>query len=426
MKIPFSTTLHRTGLLVSMALLPVVVGSAPLPNDSPQFRGVERNGRSDGNRIAGQWPDGGPKLLWSVKGMGEGHAAPSVAKGRIYGMGLSGNDEVVWALDEKTGKEIWATRIDAAVRLDAPQGGYGPRSTPTVEGNRIYAVGVAGMLVCIDVKSGKLLWQSSLVKDHGGRIPAWGYCESPLIEGDRVIATPGGKNTVVAFKKSDGTVLWKASVERGGDVAYASAIAATYGGKRQVIQFLAGTLAGIDVANGGVLWTFDAPATPRGINCSTPLFQDGLVFAAAAYQHGGALGRITVDNGKFAAEQVYFTKEMRNHHGGMVLDGKYLYGFDESNLTCMEFATGKVLWQNRSVGKGSVSAVGRHLICRSERGPVALVEMNPAEYVEKGRFEQPERSSAPSWPYPVVANNRLLLRDQDVLLCYDLSSKGDK
>ena len=413
-------------LCAGMGLLAASFPALAGPSDSPQFRGPARTGRADANKISAQWPAEGPKLLWSVKGMGEGHAAPSVAKGRIYGMGLRGSDEVVWALDEKTGKEIWSTRIDAAVRLDAPQGGYGPRSTPTVDGNRIYVVGVAGMLACLDTSTGNVQWRSSLVKEHGGRIPAWGYCESPLIEGDRVIATPGGQNTVVAFKKTNGAVLWKSRVERGGEVAYSSAIGATFGGKRQVIQFLSGTLAGIDVASGDLLWTFDAPATPRGINCSAPLFQDGLVFAAAAYQHGGALGRLKVDGGKFSAEQVYFTKDMRNHHGGMVLDGKHLYGFDESNLTCMEFETGKILWQNRSVGKGSVLAVGKYLICRSERGPVALVEMNPAEYVEKGRFEQPERSNAPSWPYPVVANNRLYLRDQDVLLCYDLSGNGGK
>lgn len=398
----------------------------PARADSPQFRGPSRDGIAVSKSIATAWPEGGPALVWSTKGMGEGHAAPSVAKGRIYGMGLRGEDEMVWALDEKTGKQIWSTRIDGAIRLDAPQGGYGSRSTPTIDGNKLYVVGVGGLLACLETSTGRVVWQTSLVKDHGGRVPAWGYCESPLVEGDRVIATPGGKNTLVAFRKTDGAVLWKSSVPRGADVAYASAIGASFGGKRQAIQFLAGTLAGIDVSNGNVLWTFDAPATPRGINCSAAVFRDGLVFAAAAYQHGGALGRLSADGGKFAAEQVYFTKEMRNHHGGMVLDGKYLYGFDESNLTCMEFETGKILWQNRSVGKGSVTAVGRHLICRSERGPVALVELNPTAYVEKGRFEQPDRSSAPSWPYPVVANGKLYLRDQDVLLCYDLTGKGAK
>ncbi|MFM7319910.1 MAG: PQQ-binding-like beta-propeller repeat protein [Armatimonadota bacterium] len=413
--------------LRAVALAFALFGSTPLPSmawDSPQFRGPQRDGKVPGAGLAPAWPTSGPALLWSAKGMGEGHAAPSVANGRIYGMGLRGADEVVWCLDERTGKEIWATRIDAAVRLDAQQGGNGPRSTPTIEGNRLYVVGVAGTLACLDTAAGRVVWQANLVKDHGGRIPAWGYCESPLVEGDRVIATPGGRNTLVAFRKTTGAVLWKAEVDHGADVAYASPIGATFGGKRQVIQFLSGTLAGIDIATGSVLWTFDAPATPRGINCSTPLFQDGYVFAAAAYQHGGALGRISQTNGRFAAEQVYFTKEMRNHHGGMVLDGKYLYGFDESNLTCMEFATGKILWQNRSVGKGSVTAVGRQLICRSERGPVALVDMDPSGYVQKGFFEQPQRSDAPSWPYPVVANGRLYLRDQDALLCYDISVKG--
>lgn len=398
--------------------------AAARAQDSPQFRGADRTGIVRQSGLLKSWPEGGPKLLWSAKGAGEGHATPSVARGRIYGMGLRGNDEVVWALDEKTGKEIWSTKIDSGIVLEAQQGGNGPRSTPTIDGNRLYAIGVAGKLVCLNLANGKMVWKASLVDDFGGKVPTWGYSESPLVEGNRVIATPGGETTLVAFNKNTGAVAWKSSVGAGNGVAYSSAIGATYGGKRHVIQFLAGTLVGVDAVNGKLLWRFDAPATPRGINCSSPIFKDGYVFAAASYQHGGALGKLSATGGAFSAEQVYFTKDMRNHHGGMVVIGDHLYGFDESNLTCIEFATGKVKWQNRSVGKGSIVAADGMLICRSERGPVALVEANPNEYVEKGRFEQPERSQAPSWPYPVVANGRLYLRDQDVLLCYEIAPKG--
>jgi outer membrane protein assembly factor BamB len=389
--------------------------------DWPQWRGPDRNGLSKETGLLKTWPTDGPKVVWKASGLGEGHATPATAGGKVYGMGLRGSDEVVWALDAVTGKVLWSTKIADGIRLGATQGGHGSRATPTVEGDRLYALGVSGELASIRLRDGAILWQKSLVKDFGGQVPTWGYSESPLVDGDRVIATPGGEATVVALNKRTGETLWKAKVPTGNDVAYASSILATFGGKKQVIQMLAGTLAGIDIATGAFLWQFDAAASPRGINCSTPIYSDGLVFGAAAYQHGGALGKLTaLPGGGFSAEQVYFTKSMRNHHGGMVLVNGYLYGFDESNLTCIEFKTGKVMWSDRSVGKGSVVYADGHLVCRSERGTVGLVEATPTGYVEKGRFEQTDRSREPSWPYPVVSNGRLLLRDQDTLICYDL------
>ena len=180
-----------------------------------------------------------------------------------------------------------------------------------------------------------------------------------------------------------------------------------------------GGVIGLAAADGRFLWRYDAPAN-RVANCSTPIYRDGHVFAASAYQNGGGLAKLTKSGDMTSAAEVYFTREMQNHHGGMVLVGDYLYGFDNSNLTCLEWKTGKTMWSNRSVGKGSVVYADGLLYCRSERGPVGLVEANPKEYVEKARFEPTEPSGAPAWPYPVIANGKLYLRDQDVLHCYDL------
>lgn len=412
-------TLATLGLLLTAAAVATAA-------DWPQWRGPERTGLSKETGLLKTWPAEGPKLIWKGAGLGEGHATPSVAKGRIFGMGLRGSDEVVWALSAKTGKEIWSTRIASGITLDARQGGDGSRGTPTVDGARLYTIGVSGELVCLNVSDGKIVWQKSLVNDFGGRVPSWGYSESPLVDGNSVIATPGGDAaTLVSLDKKTGAVIWKSQIPTGNRVSYSSSIAADLNGQRQYIQFLAGGVVGVAAKTGKFLWRYDAPASRQGINCSTPIYRDGLVFAASAYQNGGGLAKLTAgDAGAVQAEEVYFTKQMQNHHGGMVLVGDYLYGFDNSNLTCLEFKTGKVMWSDRSVGKGSVTYADGFLICRSERGTVGLVEANPTAYVEKGRFEQSDRSRAPSWPYPVIANGRLYLRDQENLLCYDIKQLG--
>ena len=408
--------------LAAGCLIAVVIGSPAFAADWPQFRGPDRTGVSRETGLLKSWPAGGPKLLWKATGLGEGHAAPSVAKGKIFGMGLRGDEEVVWAVDVRTGTEVWHTKIAAGTRLDANQGGYGPRSTPTVDGDQLYTIGVSGNLVCLDISNGKLRWTKSLVSDFGGHVPAWGYSESPLIDGQKVIATPGGdESTIIALNKTNGETLWKSKIIGGNRVAYSSGILADMDGQKEYIQFLAGGVVGVSAKDGKFLWRYDAPANRQGINCSAPIYRDHLVLAASAYGNGGGVARLTSSGGEIKAEEVYFTKQMQNHHGGMVLVGDYFYGFDNNSLTCIEFKTGKVMWADRSVGKGSVSCVDGMIYARSERGPVALVEANPTSYVEKGRFDQPDRSAAPSWPYPVIANGRLYLRDQDVMLCYEVS-----
>lgn len=407
----------------AIALATTLATTLAWADDSPQFRGADRTGLSKEVGLLKSWPEGGPKLLWTSRNLGEGHATPSVAKGKIFGMGLREDGEYIWALDEKTGKELWSVKIAEGLTLDGQQGGNGSRATPTIDGQKLYAMGVGGELVCMNVADGKLLWKKSMVKDFGGRVPTWGYSESPLIDGEKVIATPGGRGAaMVALNKQTGETIWKSEIPEGGRVSYSSALKAEIDGTKQYVQFFAEGVAGISAADGKFLWSYASPANRNGIACSMPIVKDGHVFAATAYNTGGGLAKVS--GGK--AEEVYFSREMQNHHGGMVLVGDYLYGTGVNQLLCLEFKTGKLMWENRKPGKGSITYADGMLICRSEgrEGDVTLVEANPKEYTEKGTFKQPERSRAPAWPYPVVANKRLYLRDQDNLFCYEVGAAG--
>jgi outer membrane protein assembly factor BamB len=349
-------------------------------------------------------------------------------------MSNRGNDEIIWALAEKDGKEIWATRLGPAYRQRMPQGREGPGCTPTVDGERLYVLGLEGGLACLQVSDGKILWQHSLTRDFGGNLPRWSYRESPLVDGDKVIYTPGGPGaTLVALDKVTGKTIWKSKVPGNPGAAYASVIAIDFDGQRQYVQLTQSALIGVAAADGEFLWRYDKAACRTGINCSTPLYHAGNVFAASAYGAGGGLIKLTKDgNGRVKAEEVYFTKKMQNHHGGMILVDGCLYGANGGNeggfLVCLDFQTGKVLWDQRDSGrsgapKGSIALADGRLYYRTESGTMLLIEPNPKQFVERGRFAQPDRSEKPAWSHPVIANGKLYLRDQDVLLCYNVKAK---
>jgi outer membrane protein assembly factor BamB len=396
------------------------------PGDWPGWRGPDRTSLSTENGLLSKWPGGGPKLLWKGTGLGDGFSTPSVAAGRVYLMGTKGQAEHVFALDIHDGKLLWSTAVGAMA------GGHpGPRSTPTIDGSSLYVVSSDGKLACLDSAQGTLRWGKDFKADFGGQCGGWAYAESPLIDGDTLVCTPGGETaTLVALNKQTGALRWKAPVKltaSGGKrgyatAAYASPIVADLAGTRQYIQFLSGGVVGVEAATGKLLWHYDHPAN-KTANCSTPICKDDCVFAASAYGTGGGLARISSAGGKYVAEESYFVPSLQNHHGGMILIGEHLYGTNANSLVCLHFPTGKIAWENRSVGKGSIAYADGHLYVRSENGPVALVEAKPSGYVEAGRFEQPERSKKKAWPHPVVAGGRLYLRDQDILLCYELRSK---
>lgn len=389
------------------------------PGDSPQFRGPRRDGHSGGaNNISNSWPQSGPKPAWSANGFGSGYAAVSVANGRVYTMGLVGNEEKVFALNERDGRPGWSVASGGGAYRDGA--GDGPRCTPTVDGDRVYALGALGDLVCLDARTGQRRWHKNILKEFGGTAGHWGICESPLIDGDKVIVTPGGRGAaIVALNKNNGSEIWKSRVPGDPGPGYASPIVVDVGGVRQYVNFTARGLIGVRADDGEFLWQ-NGSSSNGTANCSAPVFHENHVFYGSGYGTGGSCLRLESNGNSTRASEVYSTKDMKNHHGGMVVVDGFLYGCDEAILTCLDLLSGRVMWKERSPGKGSITYADGMLIVRNERGPVTLVEANSQRYVEKGQFDQPNRSNRESWAYPVVANGHLLLRDQGTLLCYDL------
>ena len=562
---------------IALALTIAAFAHAPLSAqfDWPQWQGPDRTAHSKETGLLKEWPKDGPPLAWKINGLGGGDSTPSVAAGRIYGMSHRGADEFVWALSEKDGKEIWAVRVAPAHSTSWPQSKEGPSCTPTVDGDLLYVVGLAGNLVCLRVTDGKVVWQRNLVADFGGRSPMWNFRESPLVDGEKVICTPGGpETTMVALNKRTGETIWKSLVpdrvgggetqsrgpganrpsametdpvlstldkdhnkeisaeelaaaptalpaldknqdgklseeevtpggggrdgQAGGQrrrrgpgimrmmkalsaldvdengvideaeiknaavalrkfdenqdgklteaeagmkymgppntgAAYSSAFAMDFGDQRQYVQLLAMTVAGISAADGKLLWRYDKPANSMRINISTPIHHDGRVFAASAYGAGGGLARLSKkETDELSADEVWFSKSMENHHGGVILHDGALFGANGGNgggyLACLDFKTGDVLWDERDsdkrrVTKGSVAFADGRIYYRTEEGPIVLIEPSRNEYLERGRFDQPDRTDKPAWAHPVIANGKLYIRDQGTLFCYDVKVK---
>lgn len=387
------------------------------PTEWPEWRGPKRDNLSPASGLLKQWPKDGPPLAWKASGIGAGYSTVAIAGGRIYTMGDARDSSYVHALELDGGKKIWSTKVGR------PGGNYeGTRSTPTVDGDRVYALGQWGDLVCLDAATGKEQWRKNLEKDFGGKMMSgWGYSESVLVDGDKVVCTPGGsKGAVVALNKTSGDVIWQTE-DFTDAAAYSSLVPATIGGIRQYVQLTGESVVGIAPDSGDILWR----AKRRGETAviPTPVVHEDLVFVTSGYRVGCNLFKVTPgQGGKFSVEEVYANKDLDNHHGGVVLVGDHVYGTTGNQLVCMELKTGKVAWKDRSVGKGAVLYADGNLYVRSEggEGAVALVEATPEGYREKGRFEQPDRSDKAAWAHPVIAGGKLYLRDQDVLLCYDV------
>jgi outer membrane protein assembly factor BamB len=407
--------------------LPIVVAcvaaaSITFADDWPGWRGPNRDGISQETGLLKEWPEGGPRLLWKApQPVGEGFSGPAVVGKILYTMGDINKQEGVLALDiSKQGRMVWATPIGPVRHTGS---GYpGPRATPTIDGDKLYTLGINGDLVCLSTKNGKILWRHDLVREFGGGIPQWGYSESPLIDGPLVLCTPGGqKATIVALQKTTGKPVWAAPV---GDPAGYSSIIKTSPAKTPQYVTLAGKgIIGVDAKDGKFLWRYDRPANGTA-NISTCVALGQTVFGASGYGTGGGMALIKREGDGFKGQEMYFTKEMRNHHGGFVLVDMHLYGCDDGTLTCIDYKTGKTKWRDNSCGKASVLWADGMLFCRSERGPISLVEATPEGFKLKGRFNQPDRSGREAWPHLVIANGQMFVRDQDVLLCYDVKSGG--
>ncbi len=393
-------------------------------NDWPQFRGPNRDDISKETGLLQEWPAGGPKLAWKSTELGAGLSGVSVAAGRVYTMGEDASSSYVQALDEATGKLLWSAKLGA---IGGGQGYPGPRGTPAVSGNLVVALGQFGDLVCLDAAKGKEVWRTNLASDLGGvMMSGWGFAESPLIDGDLVICTPGGaKGVMAALNLKTGKLVWRTS-DWTDKAAYCSVVPATIGGVKQYIQRTGQTVAGVNPADGSLLWRI--PCAGKIAVIPTPIVEGNLVYVATGYGIGSSLFRIDSAKGKFKATEVYITKDMNNHHGGVVKLGDVVFGFsDKSGWSWQDFATGTVVYNagQAKLGKGSVTYADGRFYLRSEAGPGTVVLLDPSSkgWTEKGRFHQPDRSKRNSWPHPVVANGRLYIRDQELLLVYDIKQK---
>jgi outer membrane protein assembly factor BamB len=407
-------TSHAIAFLATAVLTATPLLSA----DWPQWRGAGRVGHSPDTSILAPWPKSGPKQTWVFKDAGVGYSSFSIVGTRLFTMGARQESEQVICLDATTGKELWATSLGPVYENNW---GDGPRSTPTVDGDHLYALSATGILACLNIKDGTEVWKVDVVKSLGGELQGWGYTESVLIDGDHVICTPGGQQgTMAALHKKTGAVVWQSSKLKG-PAQYSSPIRIEVNGQPQYAQLLMNKVVGIAPKDGALLWETSFPGRVAVI--PTVLFHNNSVYATAGYGTGCQM--IKLDGAE--PEVVYEEKSITNHHGGViVVDGKIYGHSDKGGWTCQDFLTGKIEWQDESLGKGTCTYAAGHLICVDENdGTVVLATAKPDKWQEISRFKLAPQTSLRKkegriWSHPVVVNGRLYLRDQDLIFCYNV------
>lgn len=396
--------------------------------DWPQWRGPNREGVSKETNLNMEWTEKQPALLWTFRDAGAGYAAPVIVGSLLYSHGAVGGNDFAFALDTKTGQLKWKQELGKQFAEDR---GNGSRGSVTVDGDKLYLIRGGGQLHCLAAADGKMLWQKDFRTDFDGNIMSrhdWGFSESPLVEGDLVICTPGGeKGTMLALNKNTGETVWRSTewTDLGG---YSSPIIVDVAGVRQIIQLTRKGVAGVDVKNGKLLWSADVAGNNTAA-IPTPVYHDGIVYVTSGYNAGCAGVRLTKSGDRFQADTVYVNKNMINHHGGVVLVNDHIYGFsDASGWVCQNLKSGETIWKQRiqGVGKGALLAVNDRLLLQDERtGLLTVISASPDGWNEHGRMEFPERSEIESmdkmvWTHPVVVGGKLYLRDHDLIFCYDM------
>lgn len=406
-------------LAVRMTLIGLLLVSSASAIDWPQWRGPNRDGVSKETGLLQSWPEGGPAIRWRAANLGTGYSTPAVTKGRVYLQSTRGANEVAMALDEKTGAPVWEVVIGKVGKNEGPQ--YpGTRSTPTIDGDRLYCLASDGQLVCLDTAQGERKWGKHLRDDLGGQAGRWAFAESVLIDGDTVVCTPGGSaSAMAALNKNTGDVIWKTTPPEASNAEYASIMVVDKGPTKQYVTYLRNALIGVDAKSGKFLWSY--PKTvEQGANILTPVVVDDRVFSAGT-RSGGALVELKADGAGTKPNELYFDQKLGAGIGGVVVVDGYVYGTGAQAMYCADFATGEIKWTDRAVGAASLCyADGRLYVRGHDSGDVVLVEPTPAGYREKGRFKQADRSMAKAWPHPIVANGGLYVRDDNVLLCYEV------
>ncbi len=400
--------------------------------DWPTFRGANRTSVSSEENLLDSWPEGGPKLLWTASGAGRGYASPAVSQGKIYTLGdgpstAGDKDEYITCFSATDGKQLWMTKTGPAWN-EWQTAWQGSRSTPTVDGAHVYVLTPHGVLHCVQTSDGTRVWNRDLKEQFAGqKHDKWGYSESPLVDGNLVLCTPGGPEaTVVALDKQTGEEIWRCPRPDDVGAGHSSIVISNVGGQKVYVQHTGGGPMGIS-ADGMLLWDYDRD-TPTAF-IPTPVIQGDYVFSVAGYGRGGALlQQIPGSDGAVSVKEIYDPKvELGNKHGGVILIGDYLYGGkeDQAIIYCANMKTGEVKWNERGSGVKSASVIGADgkLYIRFQNGVVALAEANPAAYTEISSFTTPGSGEGekPSWAHPVISNGKLLLREGDAILCYQVS-----
>lgn len=388
--------------------------------DWPQWGGPERNFKSGATGLANSWPANGPKRAWS-RNLGDGYSAISVERGVVYTMYRQATDEVVLAASGATGKTIWEYRYNASFRGNmGMENGSGPHATPLVTENGVYAIGILQNLLCLDKKTGKVIWSHDLLKEFKGTSMDRGYANSPIAYGDNVILPVGGAgHSFIAFNQKTGAVAWKTAKDL--ENGYSSPILIRVDGQDQIVCFMASAVAGIDPTDGSLLWTYPH-RTNWGLNISTPVWGDGnLLFISSAYGSGSEMIRLTRKDGKTIPQKVWSANRMHIHHGTAIRVGDYLYGssgdFGPAPMTAVEAATGKVIWQDRAFPKANFIYADGKFVVVDEDGNLALANFSPPGLQVLSKVHLLESNA---WTAPTLVGKRLYVRDRTSMLALDL------
>jgi outer membrane protein assembly factor BamB len=410
---------HARAAVLSVASLVIPALAGVARGEWPQWRGPNRDGVSTETGLMKSWPEGGPPRVWLFENCGLGYSAPAIVGSRLYMMGARENEEQLIAIDAKTGNELWQAPIGEMLENNW---GNGPRGTPTVDGDLIYALGAQGNLVCVNSGNGLVVWTRAM-KDFGGKVPTWGFSESPLVYEDKLLCTPGGENgAIVALDKKTGKELWQTTEITTG-AHYSSIVKADRAAGPECVQLLADQVLGFNPTDGKVLWSHPWPGEVAVI--PTPIVKDNLVYVTTSYGVGCMLVQVGDDH---SVSKVYDNKTMKNKHGGVILLGDHVYGHsDDVGWVCQELKTGERVWREReALGKGSIAYADSRFYCLGEdEGDVVLIDASTEGWKEHGRFKlapqtKQRKPAGKIWTHPVICDGKLYLRDQDLLFCFDV------
>lgn len=393
-----------------------------LADDWPQFRGPNRDGKSAETGLLNIWPEDGPALLWFVEGLGGGFSSAAVADGYIYTTGMAGQDKqgVISAYDLQ-GNPKWRKSYGPEWSGSHP----GARTTPTVDGDKVYVISGYGNVVCFDAKNGARKWQVDVLKKFGGKNLDWGISESVLIADDKVICTPGGEDAcVVALNKLSGETVWR--TKGLSDLsAHCSPILVEASDRKVVITVTAQHIAGIDAQDGKVLWknlNKLHKGKPRHVNPNTPVYLDGALYVTSRFV-GGV--KLKVLEGGAGVSEIWWDQQLDPHHGGVVLVDGRIHGTDSKaeDWMCLDWESGKIRYESKLVGKGSVVYADGMLYCYGQDGTLALVRPTRTAYETVSSFDI-VRGTGEHWAHPAVSDGRLYVRHGDALMVFNIKQRS--